>query len=108
MAFRPASFLQRYKSVEPKKEIFMLSILIVVTVGLVLGWLANILIEGHGLGAAGDIGAGVAGAFLASTIYSKLYIDHSTGGFIAAAIFGALFFLVPIALFATPSKRRLL
>ena len=55
------------------------SILVILFVGLVAGWLAGKIVRGTGFGIIGDILVGIAGALIASFIFPKLGIRLGTG-----------------------------
>ena len=55
------------------------SILVILFVGLVAGWLAGKIVRGTGFGIIGDILVGVAGALVASLLFPKLGIRLGTG-----------------------------
>jgi uncharacterized membrane protein YeaQ/YmgE (transglycosylase-associated protein family) len=55
------------------------SILVILFVGLVAGWLAGKVVRGTGFGIIGDIIVGIAGAFVASWLFPKLGIQLGTG-----------------------------
>ena len=55
------------------------SILVILFVGLVAGWLAGKIVRGTGFGIIGDILVGIAGALIASFIFPKLGIHRGTG-----------------------------
>ena len=55
------------------------SLLVIVVVGLVAGWLAGKLVRGTGYGLIGDIIIGIIGAFIASWLFPKLGIALGTG-----------------------------
>ena len=50
------------------------SILVILFVGLVAGWLAGKIVRGTGFGIIGDILVGIAGALIASLLFPKLGI----------------------------------
>jgi uncharacterized membrane protein YeaQ/YmgE (transglycosylase-associated protein family) len=50
------------------------SLLVILFVGLVAGWLAGKIVRGTGFGIIGDILVGIAGAFVASYLFPKLGI----------------------------------
>ena len=84
-----------------------MTILLVLVVGILGGWLANIFIEGHGLGAVGDILFAIAGAFVATFIYSNLSsINHSLSRTVIVSVMGTILFLTPVAIFSTRPKRK--
>src|SRR5579872_2358346 len=76
------------------------SLLIVLIVGLVAGWLAGQIVQGTGFGIVGDLLIGIVGALIGSWLLPQLGIHLGTG--IAAAIInatiGALLLLVVIRL----------
>jgi uncharacterized membrane protein YeaQ/YmgE (transglycosylase-associated protein family) len=55
------------------------SIIVILFVGLVAGWLAGKIVRGTGFGIIGDILVGVAGALIASLLFPKLGIRLGTG-----------------------------
>jgi uncharacterized membrane protein YeaQ/YmgE (transglycosylase-associated protein family) len=55
------------------------SIIVILFVGLVAGWLAGKIVRGTGFGIIGDILVGVAGALIASLLFPKLGIHLGTG-----------------------------
>ena len=55
------------------------SILVILFVGLVAGWLTGKIVRGTGFGIIGDILVGIAGALIASFIFPKLGIHLGTG-----------------------------
>ena len=55
------------------------SILVILFVGLVAGWLAGKVVRGTGFGIIGDIIVGIAGALIASLLFSKIGIHLGTG-----------------------------
>jgi uncharacterized membrane protein YeaQ/YmgE (transglycosylase-associated protein family) len=76
------------------------SLLIVLAVGLVAGWLAGQMVQGTGFGLIGDLVIGVVGAFIGSWLLPQLNV-HLGSGIIAAivnATIGALLLIVVIRL----------
>jgi uncharacterized membrane protein YeaQ/YmgE (transglycosylase-associated protein family) len=55
------------------------SILIILLVGLIAGWLAGKIVRGSGFGLIGDIAIGIVGAFIASWLFPKLGIRLGVG-----------------------------
>jgi uncharacterized membrane protein YeaQ/YmgE (transglycosylase-associated protein family) len=73
------------------------SLLVIVLVGLVAGWLAGILVRGAGFGLIGDLIVGVIGAFIGDWLLPQLGIHLGTGmisAIINAAIGAVLLLLV--------------
>ena len=76
------------------------SLLVILFIGLVAGWLAGQLVRGAGFGIIGDIIIGIAGAFVASWLFPKLGLHLGTGllrEIIDAAI-GAIILLLIVRL----------
>jgi len=55
------------------------SILVILFVGLIAGWLAGQIVQGTGFGIIGDILVGIAGALVASLLFPRLGIAIGTG-----------------------------
>jgi uncharacterized membrane protein YeaQ/YmgE (transglycosylase-associated protein family) len=65
------------------------SLIVILFVGLVAGWLAGKIVRGAGFGIIGDIVIGVIGAFIASWLFPRLGI-HLGFGLIAQIIEAAV------------------
>ena len=65
------------------------SILVIILVGIVAGWLAGKVVRGTGFGLIGDLVVGVAGAFVASLLFPRLGIQLGTG-IVSEIIYSAL------------------
>ncbi|MCH8490322.1 MAG: GlsB/YeaQ/YmgE family stress response membrane protein [Oceanicaulis sp.] len=63
------------------------SLLIMLLVGAVAGWLAGVIVKGYGFGLIGNIVVGIVGAFLAGLLFPQL--GFSIGSGIAGAIIHA-------------------
>jgi uncharacterized membrane protein YeaQ/YmgE (transglycosylase-associated protein family) len=76
------------------------SILIILVVGLIAGWLAGKIVQGTGYGLIGDIVIGIIGAFIASWLFPRLGIALGAGLVreIIDATIGAIVLLVIIRL----------
>jgi uncharacterized membrane protein YeaQ/YmgE (transglycosylase-associated protein family) len=61
------------------------SLLIILGVGLIAGWLAGQIVQGTGFGTVGDLIIGIVGAFIGSWLLRQLSI-HLGSGIIAAII----------------------
>ena len=74
------------------------SILIILLVGLIAGWLAGKIVQGTGFGLIGDIAIGIIGALIASWLFPKLGLRLGTGLLreILDATIGAVVLLVII------------
>jgi uncharacterized membrane protein YeaQ/YmgE (transglycosylase-associated protein family) len=70
------------------------SIIIVVLVGLVAGWLAGLIWRGAGFGLIGNVLIGIVGSFIGSFLFGILHIRfYGIIGSIIAAMIGALILL---------------
>lgn len=65
------------------------SIVIILLVGIVAGWLAGKIVRGTGFGLVGDLLVGIAGAFVASWLFPRFGIQLGTG-IVSAVIYSAL------------------
>jgi uncharacterized membrane protein YeaQ/YmgE (transglycosylase-associated protein family) len=76
------------------------SILIMLVVGAVAGWLAGLIVRGAGFGLIGDIIIGIVGAFIAGWLLPRLGIHIMSGmvGAIIDATIGAVILLLVIRL----------
>jgi uncharacterized membrane protein YeaQ/YmgE (transglycosylase-associated protein family) len=76
------------------------SILIILLVGAIAGWLAGLIVRGAGFGLIGDIIIGIVGAFIAGWLFPQLGIHLMAGtvGHIIDATIGAVILLLVIRL----------
>jgi uncharacterized membrane protein YeaQ/YmgE (transglycosylase-associated protein family) len=77
------------------------SIIVILFVGLVAGWLAGHFVQGTGFGLIGDIVIGIIGAFIASWLFPKLGIHIATTSLIREILYatlGAIILLVIVRL----------
>jgi uncharacterized membrane protein YeaQ/YmgE (transglycosylase-associated protein family) len=65
------------------------SILVILFVGLVAGWLAGKIVRGTGFGIIGDILVGIAGALIASLLFPKVGI-HLGSGLVSEIVYSAI------------------
>ena len=65
------------------------SLIVILFVGLVAGWLAGKIVRGTGFGIIGDIVVGIAGAFIASWIFPRLGF-HLGSGLVSEIIYSAI------------------
>jgi uncharacterized membrane protein YeaQ/YmgE (transglycosylase-associated protein family) len=82
------------------------SLLVIIFVGIVAGWLAGLIIQGTGFGLIGDLIIGIVGAFIGDWMLPRLGI-HLGFGLISAIInatIGAIVLLLIIRL--VRSRRR--
>jgi uncharacterized membrane protein YeaQ/YmgE (transglycosylase-associated protein family) len=82
------------------------SLLVILFVGLVAGWLAGKIVRGAGFGLIGDILIGIVGALIASWLFPKLGIHLGTGlvSQIIAAAIGAVILLLVVRLLRTGGR----
>ena len=84
-----------------------MNILMFLLVGLVAGWLAGLIVEGHGLGTLGNIIVGIIGAFVGGLIFDVMGV--TTYGFwqsIGMSAVGAVVFLFVVGLFTRNQGSR--
>ena len=82
------------------------SLIVILFVGLVAGWLAGKIVRGTGFGIIGDIIVGIAGAFIASWLFPRLGF-HIGGGIVAEIIYsaiGAIILLLVVRLVRTGGR----
>jgi uncharacterized membrane protein YeaQ/YmgE (transglycosylase-associated protein family) len=82
------------------------SLIVILFVGLVAGWLAGKIVRGTGFGIIGDILVGIAGAFIASWLFPRLGIHLGVGivsAIISSAI-GAILLLLIVRLIRTGGR----
>ena len=82
------------------------SILVILFVGLVAGWLAGKIVQGTGFGIIGDILVGIVGALIASYLFPKLGIRLGTGlvSEIIYSAIGAIILLLIVRLLRTGGR----
>jgi uncharacterized membrane protein YeaQ/YmgE (transglycosylase-associated protein family) len=82
------------------------SLLVILVVGLVAGWLASVLVRGSGLGLIGDLLVGLVGALIGSWLLPRLHVDLGSGllAAILDATIGALILLVVLRLVRGPRR----
>jgi uncharacterized membrane protein YeaQ/YmgE (transglycosylase-associated protein family) len=85
------------------------SLLIILIVGLVAGWLAGILVRGAGFGLLGNLVVGVVGALIGSWVLPQLGIRLGDGivAAIVNATIGAVILLVIVGLLRGSGGRSL-
>ena len=76
------------------------SLLIILVIGIVAGWLAGKVVRGGGFGLIGDLVVGIVGAFIASALFPRLgvHIGGGIGEQIVYAMLGAILLLLVIRL----------
>ena len=78
------------------------SLLILIVVGIVAGWLAGTLVRGYGLGLVGNLVVGVLGAFLATWLLPRIGVAFTVGNALVTEIcyatIGAVILLLLVGL----------
>ena len=77
------------------------SILVILFVGLIAGWLAGHFVQGTGYGLIGDIVIGIVGAFIASWLFPKLGIQIAASSLVREILYatvGAILLLIVLRL----------
>jgi uncharacterized membrane protein YeaQ/YmgE (transglycosylase-associated protein family) len=76
------------------------SLLVILFVGVVAGWLAGQVVRGSGFGLLGDLVIGILGAFIGSWVFPRLGIHLGTGviNAIINATLGAILLLLVVRL----------
>lgn len=76
------------------------SLLIILFIGAVAGWLAGVIVKGYGYGLLGNIVIGIIGAFIAGYILPRVGLSIGAGivGAIIHATIGAVILLLVIRL----------
>jgi uncharacterized membrane protein YeaQ/YmgE (transglycosylase-associated protein family) len=76
------------------------TILIVLIIGAVAGWLAGVVMKGGGFGLVGDVVVGIIGALVASWLFPTLGLSLGGGllGAIISATLGAIIVLLVVKL----------
>lgn len=74
------------------------SILVILLVGIVAGFLAGKIVRGAGFGLIGDLVVGIAGAFVASWLFPRLGL-HIGVGILASIIYSMLGAIILLLIF---------
>jgi uncharacterized membrane protein YeaQ/YmgE (transglycosylase-associated protein family) len=76
------------------------TLLVILIIGAVAGWLAGFIRQGYGFGLLGNIVIGILGSFIGHWLFAKLGIHIGSGiiGSIITAVIGALVLLFLIGL----------
>ena len=76
------------------------SLLVILIIGIVAGWLAGKVVRGGGFGLIGDLLVGIAGAFFASWLFPKfgVHVGSGIGEQIVYAMLGAIILLLVVRL----------
>jgi uncharacterized membrane protein YeaQ/YmgE (transglycosylase-associated protein family) len=76
------------------------SVLVIIVVGLIAGWLAGQIVRGTGLGLISDLCIGIVGAFIGDWLLPRLHINLGSGivSAIISATIGAVLLLIVLRL----------
>ena len=76
------------------------SLLVIIIVGIIAGWLAGLIVRGGGFGIIGDLIIGIVGAFIGNYLLAQFHIHFGTGivGAVINATIGAVVLLFIIRL----------
>ena len=74
------------------------SLLIILIVGAIAGWLAGLIVKGYGFGLLGNIVVGIVGAFISGLLFPRLGLNLGSGvaGSVVYAMIGAVILLLLI------------
>ncbi|MBC7658058.1 MAG: GlsB/YeaQ/YmgE family stress response membrane protein [Frankiaceae bacterium] len=77
------------------------SLLTILLIGAIAGWLAGLIVKGYGFGLLGNIIIGIIGAFVGTWLLARLGVSLGSGiaGSIINAVIGAVVVLFLIGLF---------
>ena len=84
------------------------SVLSMILVGIIAGWLAGKIVDGTGFGLIGDLIIGVLGAFIGSWLLPRIGLHIAVGiiGAIINATLGAIVLLVVVRLIRGVGRRN--
>ncbi len=84
-----------------------MNIIIFLVIGILVGWLAGVIVKGHGLGTLGDMVVGVIGSFVGGFIFDIFGLtSYGSWGAFVTSVIGAVIFLFLVGLFAGPSRSQ--
>ncbi len=81
------------------------SLIIILLIGGIAGWLAGIVVRGFGFGILGNIVVGIVGAFLGSWLFPRLGLNLNLGGGMLGSILFAFVGAVVLLLLIRLIKR---
>jgi uncharacterized membrane protein YeaQ/YmgE (transglycosylase-associated protein family) len=55
------------------------SLLVILIVGIIAGWLAGVIVRGGGFGLIGDLLIGIVGAFIGTWLLTQFHVNLGTG-----------------------------
>ncbi|AVO46177.1 GlsB/YeaQ/YmgE family stress response membrane protein [Phreatobacter cathodiphilus] len=76
------------------------SLLVLILIGAIAGWLAGLIVKGFGFGLVGNIVIGILGALIATWLFPRLGVSLGAGilSAIVSATLGAVILLVIVGL----------
>lgn len=76
------------------------SLLVLILIGAIAGWLAGLIVKGFGFGLIGNIVIGILGALIATWLFPRLGVSLGSGilSAIVSATLGAVILLVIVGL----------
>ncbi|MGZ3721504.1 MAG: GlsB/YeaQ/YmgE family stress response membrane protein [Bdellovibrionales bacterium] len=85
------------------------SLLIILVIGLIAGWLAGLIVRGTGFGVVADVCIGIIGALIGSWMLPELGIHLGTrmASSILSATFGAVVLLLVLGLIRRGGRTRI-
>ena len=84
-----------------------MSLIAFIVVGLIAGWLAGLIMRGHGLGIIADIVVGIIGALIGGYLFALLGVTtDSFIGWVLTALVGAIILLFIINLISGRGRGR--
>lgn len=81
------------------------SILVILFVGIIAGWLAGKLVRGAGFGLIGNLLVGIAGALVATLLFPRLGI-HLGSGLLSEILYSALGAIILLLIVGLIRRRR--
>jgi uncharacterized membrane protein YeaQ/YmgE (transglycosylase-associated protein family) len=85
-----------------------MDIIVFLLIGLVVGWIASVLVEGESKGGIRSIGVGIIGALLGGYIYRIIGITtYGLWGDISMSVIGAVVFLLVLSFFTARTKVKI-
>ena len=100
MLLFPAGSLGRAGAVATGGEMSSESLIVIILVGVIAGWLAGQIVQGTGFGLINDLVIGVIGAFIGDWLLPRLgvHLGYGTLAAIANATIGAILLLLVLRL----------
>jgi len=81
------------------------SLLVIIVVGVIAGWLAGKVVAGGGFGLIGDLALGIIGAFIGDWLLPRLHV-HLGSGIVSAIINATVGAIVLLVIIRAIARRR--